>query len=322
MENKSSFLILTLLNLKGIGSAFIWKNLSQIKNGVESIVGVGDILEKCQKNIFPPEDIVVAEDMAYKTLQLCKESNIEIVNVFDSDFPNRFFSSSTKYPILYLKGNWKNKNKNIGIIGSRKASGIASEIANRIGQFVSNNDCSIVTGIAEGIDFAGTKSELAASNCIGVVPAGLAFEKFNILNKEYYKEANRILESGGCLASSFSPWIAQDQFKTVEYCKLQAALSDTLVLVQSDLDGGSKFTVDAFARTDRKLCIVNISKYDLNQLYYTVNDLIINKKNEGVSEWCGLKKDKILCNIEIIESKSDYQKIISIKSNTTGSQLF
>ena len=302
--------LLTLLNLKGVGPAFIGNNLPIIENGLKGELSFEDILTFCNKDIYSSTEIEIARKSASMIISDCKENDIEILNLFDNSYQNELLEIGVKYPIIYIKGNWKKQIMGVGIIGSRNASNVGKEIAKRIGQFVFENGLYIVNGLAEGIDAAGISSNEIKGNCIGVVPGGLAFEKYGNLQAEYLKQAQNILKNGGCLVSSFSPEVKQDQFKTVEYCKLQAVLSKSSVLVQSKTDGGSRFTIEEYAKLNRKLFVVNATQFDKEKESYSANNLLLSNGKKGLSEWCKIKEDKIRCEIVDVRGKNDYLKII------------
>lgn len=150
----------------------------------------------------------------------------------------------------------------------------------------------------------------------------MAFEKFNTLNQDYKSNVEYILKNGGCLVSSFDPHKKQDQFTTVEYCKLQALLSDSLILVQSDIDGGSRYTVKSFAELERNLCVIDANAFDSNKKLYSANNLILKEGKNGITEWCGIKLEKVKCKVIPIRNKDDYPKIIETKQNDEELSLF
>ncbi len=230
--------------------------------------------------------------------------------MYDCDYPAVLKNFNSKFPILYSLGEYKDA-KTIGIIGSRKAGPVSSIIATRIGDFCAQNKMHILNGIAEGVDMKSVESDEAMSWALGVVPGGLAFYNHETVTQTYLSNAKKVLEGGGCLVSQFAPLVKQDQYKVAEYCKLQAALSDAIVLVQSSLSGGSRFTVEHFCQDEKTLFVVDTANFVEAQEEYAANNLIIEKKQAGIAEWCNIKVEKVKCKIEIITSKADYHKLLA-----------
>jgi DNA processing protein len=303
--------LLTLLNLKGIGPSFIGKNAKAIFEASNNDYQIKKIIGLLTKKDYNSDEIKEAEESAELIQNYCSNNEIKIISLFDNEYPSVLENLKAKFPILYSSANLQSKLK-VGIIGSRKAREIASTIAGRIGEFCVHNNMQIINGIADGIDVASMESLKDKKQVIGVIPGGLAIEDQKTLSKSYLNNAKIILEGGGCLISQFKPFERQDRYKVVEYCKFQAAMSDALVLVQSSLDGGSRFTVEQFCKEEKTLFIVNTAEYDPSIEEYSANKLIIDKRQAGIAEWCDLPINKVKCKVEIINSKEDYNKISSL----------
>ena len=315
-------ILLTLLNLKGIGPSFISKNAQKILEAYNNNDNIESVLSSVSKKEFSTYEFEEAISGAASIKSVCEENNIKITTLYDCDYPAVLKNFNSKFPILYSLGEYKNA-KTIGIIGSRKARPVSSVIATRIGDFCAQNKILILNGIAEGIDMKSIETDEAKRWAVGVMPGGLAFDTHKTVTQTYLNNAKIVLEGGGCLVSQFAPLVKQDQYKVAEYCKLQAALSDGLVLVQSSLSGGSRFTVEQFCQEEKTLFVVDTAKFDEVQEEYSANNLIIEKKQAGIAEWCNIKVEKVKSKIEIISSKEDYYKLLA-SSNTVmdNSTLF
>lgn len=320
MNLNASKILISLLSLKGIGPAFVGKNLEAIQSSINQDAGLSELLDKCGKSGYSADEINEASDAADNIIDLCNADNISIVNLLDDNYPKKVLNVGFKWPLLYYKGNVDFKKRGLGIIGSRDATPVGIEIAKRIGAFAISEGFSIINGLAKGIDAAGTTDKVALQSCIGVAPGGLAFQQFKTLSKEYQQEAERVLEQGGAIVSGFSPYDKQNQFSVVEYCKLQAGLADALILIQSKVDGGSRFTLETFSRLNRKLGVVNAANLDQNRGSYSANDLILRSGQNGLAEMCGLKENKILCEIIEIKGKEDYDKLLEENSSASNQQ--
>ena len=315
--------ILTLLNLKGIGPAFIGKHEQIISKAIDEKSDIDLILEETGKTNFSETDLDSAKIKADETVDLITQNDIHVIDFLDKGYPKKLREGGLKFPVLFYLGNLNFESKITGIIGSRNATDVSTKIAGRIGQYFSEQGYSILGGLAKGIDAAGIKSNSAGKTAIGVVPAGLNFQNEKLFSKDYREEAERILDLGGGLVSSFLPNEKQDQYKVVKYCKLQALLSDTLVLVQSGLDGGSRFTVEEFCKLNRPLGVVNALSYDsANKDKYSANELLISQKVKGVSEWCEVKENKIACSVHALSTKEDYLKLMNDSAEERQSKLF
>lgn len=311
--------ILQLLELKGIGPSLINSHAKNILESCDRGIDLEDLLPQITKRKFSLEAIEEAGEKAKLIVEISQKNEIAIVPFYDERFPKTLEGFKSKFAVLYSIGPVPSSNT-VGIIGSRKARTVASTIAERIGSFCDENNFTIVSGIAEGIDVQSISSLSNKSNVIGVIPGGLALDDYKTLSSVYHDNARTVIKNGGSLVSQFPPYEKQNQYSVVKYCILQAAMVDALVLVQSSIDGGSRFTVEHFCQQEKTLFVVNTIKYDSVDEEYAANKLIIEKKQAGIAEWCKIKPEKVKCNIEIINSKEDYQKLLSI-SKTKANNL-
>jgi len=304
-----SVAILSILNLKGIGTSFLKKNKNEIEILISKRDDLKDVLLSLFKDKYNTEQYQIAITDAKQIIETCALNNIGILSFYDDGYPKNL-KENNKYPIIYYLGNIPKINQIIGIIGSREATEKGKVISQRVGEYFVQRECYILNGLARGIDQASFSGNDVIPKTIGIVPGGLNYRNSTLLSKEYKENADRILVGGGCLISSFAPNIKQDQFKVVEYCELQAELSSAMILVQSRLDGGSRFTIKPFAQLKRKLGIINGSAYDSDIHSYEANIAILNNNNEGLSQFTGIKAENIMCDLIGINTRQDYDDLI------------
>ncbi len=58
----------------------------------------------------------------------------------------------------------------------------------------------------------------------------------------------------------------QDRFSVIKSCRIQAGLGDGLILIQSSVDGGSRFTVKAAIELNRLLGVIYPVKTDMSTI--------------------------------------------------------
>ena len=228
-------------------------------------------------------------------------------------------------PILYLKGNYDLLNKKIiGIIGTRKATNLGKKIALKVGLFFSN-DYSICNGLVDGIDKFAIGNKNIYQNVIGILSGGL---NFNYTSSETTKElSNNVLINNGLLISEYFPNKKEDAFSGSKASRIQAGLSDCLILIESSLSGGSKYTVKSFATLDKRLlCIINFNKNDFfnKNNSFSANRFIVKGGKEAIAKFCQDDKlvEKIKCDILSIESNKKYIDIIKKLNMKTVDSLF
>ncbi|MGE8342531.1 MAG: DNA-processing protein DprA [Flavobacterium sp.] len=309
MRDDKITIIIALSQLKGIGPAFIKKivfqDIFEFKNVFQEIKNITIANNKFFEDKIIFDAIYDAENIIFK----CKEENISIIELTNDKYPSLLKEIKDPPPVLYCKGNLDLLySKTICVIGSREPNENGIKISERIGQFYSNSNWAICNGLAEGVDnFSIKANDEIHDKVIGVLAGGLNFENKKTLIKKTAENAEKTIKNGGLLISEIPPDKKEDSFTIVKSCRIQAGLSNGLIMIQSSLDGGSRFTIKSFCETYRPIAVINPVESDFNLPSYNANKEIIENNRKGLSKFIELKEDKIqTSNIFIINSKNDY----------------
>ena len=117
-----------------------------------------------------------AEKSAEHALQwLEKGGNRHILTLMDDNYPMSLAQGMRPPPVLFLHGNIALlEQPKIAIVGSRKATPQALQIATQFGEELSNQGITVVSGFADGIDAAAHQGALLGkSSTIGVLGTGI-----------------------------------------------------------------------------------------------------------------------------------------------------
>jgi DNA processing protein len=317
-ENHKILGIIALSSLKGVGPAFIKKVIA--KNSFEKINIIDEIrnITSVNKKQFNDEEILTAIENARDIVYKCKDEGISIIELTNENYPIRLREIKDPPSVLYCKGNLDLLgNKTVCIIGTREPNENAIKISERVGSFYSKTNWAICNGLAEGVDNFSIKSNnIIHSKVIGVLAGGVNFNTKKTLLKNTAVNATKTIESGGLLISEMPPDKKEDTFSVVKSCRIQAGLSNGLILIQSSLEGGSRFTTKSFCETQRPIAVINPVQSDFEIPSYKANKEIILNNKEGLSKFTELKVDKIKTSeIFIIKSKNDYTEFENLMIN-------
>ena len=290
--------ILTAKSYKGIGNAWIVKNLK----GNESVDVIISLLNKTIKGT--PADIEgfesLKKDFKTKLIEKFVGCCDGFVALGDPDFPQyRGNVKESEQPVfLYYKGNidlLNIKNKNISVIGLLKPEGdIEAREREIVAQFVKNG-ATIVSGLAFGCDSISHRQALDSNGkTIAILPSPLN----NILPARNKDLAYEIIEKGGLLVTEYG-----NDFKTSmelssrykERDRLQALFCDTIVLAASyaqasaklwnhlngqKLDSGARLAMGYAKEYDIPRAVMYDKNLDENNPMFDLNrDLIKEQKN-------------------------------------------
>lgn len=235
--------ILTAKSYKGIGNAWIVKNL-QGNESVDKIVSsLNNKIKGDPTNI--EEFNHLKRDFENKLVEKFESCCDGFVALGDNYFPqHRGVVKDSERPVfLYYKGDIELlgiDNKNISVIGLLNPEGDIEERERKIvTQFVKKG-ATIVSGLAFGCDSISHQQALESNGkTVAILPSPLN----NILPARNKKLAFQILEEGGLLVTEYGNDFKNQLELSSRYKerdRLQALFCDTIVLVASYAQNSSK----------------------------------------------------------------------------------
>ncbi|MGY2196895.1 DNA-processing protein DprA [Pseudomonas gingeri] len=313
--------MLALSLLKGIGPASLHQ-ISKFPNFLEEDVGViANSLSKLKKSLEVSGSWKMALEQVRYQVSQAEESNCRILSVLDSDYPSLLrFTKDAPY-IIYVKGTLhQSPEKSVAIIGTRHPTRHGSLITERITSFFVKNDWSIVSGLALGCDTIAHQTALAArGHTIAVLAHGLQ----TISPGSNKKLASEILESGGALISEYGFGSAAIPAHFVKRDRTQAGLAQGVVMIQSDIKGGSLHASRAALQYGRWLAVPFPTELDRQAAEPKIQANMLFASNDTNEKASLLNCDAAdLQRLHIVESKEDYPKIIELEKYVGGTSKY
>jgi DNA processing protein len=310
--------IIALSSLKGIGPSFIKRVVSKDTFKTDNIFQEIEEITTINNKQFDSEAIYEALEIAKDNVFKCQEESISIIEFTSEDYPRMLKEIKDPPPVIYCKGNLDLLyDRTVGIIGTREPNENASKISERIGLFYSKSGWVICNGLAEGVDSFSIKSnDQIHSKVIGILAGGLNYNTKKTLLSRTATTAESTVKNGGLLVSEMPPDKKEDTFSIVKSCRIQAGLSNGLILIQSSLDGGSRFTMKSFCEIPRPIAVIHPVSPDFDLPTYNANKEIIENRIKGLSRFTELKEEKIRTSqIYVIKSKYDYPEFDNIMNS-------
>lgn len=248
--------ILTLINTPGIGrkSAFsiIQNTKFRITRHSELLDAIKDAhLSNGRIHIPSSEQIALSFQQAESILDKSLNNSIKMISFYDEKYPEMLKSIPDPPILLHVMGQieYLKKNNKVAIIGTREPSEYGIRAGRKLSRIFSQNEFVIVSGLAKGCDTAAHRGCLDENGItIAVLPNGLD----SIYPKENKKLAEEIIEKSGCLLSEYNVGDAPQRGYFVERDRLQSGLSKAVVVIETDIKGGTMHTVD-FAQKQKRL---------------------------------------------------------------------
>lgn len=298
--------IIILTQVKGIGPAFFKKNRSRLMHSDDCKNFIKEVNEDALSEYY------VYENFAEKVLSDCNSFGIKPISCLSSEYPRLLLEINDPPAVLYIKGNETLLNKVVAIIGTRHSTPLGDKIAERLGEHFSQ-EYAICNGLVEGIDEHSVYyNGKITPKAIGIISGGLNYTK--TCSKAHAKIIDDVLNAGGLIVSEYPPQQPEDKYSGSKASRIQAALSQGLILVQSGINGGSKYTLATFSKLPRVLGVIHFpSSEEYQSEKFEANRVIISEQKEGVAKFVGLKTMKKieLSYIVPIQGKTDYDKFSS-----------
>jgi DNA processing protein len=201
---------------------------------LEKLEGIGKIRAESIKNFK-------GFNSCEKEMQFIIKNSINPVFINDENYPKRLLHCYDSPVLLYHKGNANlNPSRVISVVGTRNNSDYGKSVCQQFVNELKNQNVTIVSGLAYGIDTIAHKSAIENElPTIAVMAHGL---------DRIYPDANthlakNIMHNGGLL-TEFTSGTKPDKQNFPIRNRITAALSDALIVIETGIKGGSLITAE------------------------------------------------------------------------------
>lgn len=306
MISKATYKLLVLRAIKGIGNA----KLTKIASALDfDACDVETLYQAYTKKRLEQQELKSAIEHAEQQIELAVANNTKIISFLDQDYPPLMLDAYDRPVIIYVKGKLDLDKKCYAVIGSRNNTKVGEEIAKRIVSYCVKKEVGIVSGLALGID---SIAHRAALDNNGYTIAILGHGLDSIYPSDNSALAQEILDKGGALISEYDFKVNVSRFTLVARDRIQAAMSEKVIMIESSVIGGSLHASRAILKYKRKLVVPYPIKSQIEHFKDKVEaNIILSSDNYNDKKDLLFADDKKLPldfadNIEILKSKADY----------------
>lgn len=240
--NLSKIEVLTALNLPRVGRKTVLKAVDRLRHAPDE-VNPSDLLHAVAALVaFDDCAERAARESAVRQLEEAEELGISVVTVLDEDYPFRLRTIEDKPALLYVRGSITccDKQLSIAIIGTRDPSPFAQKAARSSARLAAEKGALVVSGLAKGCD---TLAHMGCLDVRGQTVAVMAHGLDRVYPQENRRLASQIVDEGGALVSEYSVGAPAQRSSFVERDRLQSALSDGVLVIETSETGGTMHTV-------------------------------------------------------------------------------
>jgi DNA protecting protein DprA len=292
--------------LPGVGAATLRKAARHEALASMQPQELGEIDPRIARALLPPGAWDAARRSADECMELAREHDAQMLVYGSPGYPELLARSPDAPFFLYVKGTLPQAST-LAVIGTRYPTRLGRVVATKIAGHFAEQDVSIISGLAYGVDAAGHEAALAAGgHTVAVLGHGLQ----TIYPKQNAELADQILVRGGALVSEYhfgTPLVPRRLF---ERDLIQAGLSQAVVMVQSKHDGGSMHTAKAALRYGRRLYVPAPLPEDLagTDSAVEVPRMLLQASQAEIAELFRCDAQG-LSEIELLRSRDDYARV-------------
>jgi DNA processing protein len=247
----------TALNsIKGLGPVKIAKLLEFFhqpdlifKESTERLLQTGILNQQCCSQIHNPETLKNAELLIEKT----QSAGITLLTLSDPDYPQYLKEIFAPPPLLFVKGNLSLFKKHaVSIVGTRTPTQYGKAATLQIVKGLVDNNLSVVSGMARGIDTIAHESTLSMNgSTIAVLGCGIdvVYPKSNL-------DLWERIGDEGILVSEFNPGTPPESYNFPRRNRIISGLSAAVVVVEAGERSGSLITSDYALQQGREVFAV------------------------------------------------------------------
>lgn len=256
--------LLSLMKLKGLGRRTALKIVNKPLDDSD-LIGCREAFFSHVSQVKQPRistnELLDAWKRSEAQLNQNQDVGVQAFSFHDQGYPIRLRRISDPPAVLFLKGRpaGLHATKSLAVVGTREPTPYGQDIAKSSARAAAEAGFAIISGLAHGCDACAHKG------CVEVHGAGVAVLAHGL--DKIYPAGNRdlamrLLEEGGALVSEYPVGVVPIRSAFAERDRIQSGLSDAILVIETDIHGGTMHTV-RFAREQRRplACIAHPEKF-------------------------------------------------------------
>ncbi|WP_291379422.1 MULTISPECIES: DNA-processing protein DprA [Achromobacter] len=254
--------LLSLSKLKGVGPAALKKVAAIPQFDSWSIEKLATAVPQVARSLEGEVNWDESQDWAHAQIQSAERHQARILSPLDPDYPALLAQTKDDPFILYVQGTLAAPGQRcVAVIGTREPTAHGAVVAKRITTQFGKAGWSVISGLALGCDALAHQAALdCGAHTVAVMAHGLQM----IAPSKNKQLAQAILDAGGALVSEypFGQTVQNQQY--VKRDRTQAGMALGVVMIQSDIKGGSLYASRACLDYGRWLAVPYPTDRDLD----------------------------------------------------------
>lgn len=220
---------------------FLAKKLDNLES--LTVLSIEDICVMVGRNIRTRDwkrDLL--KELVDRDLSVMRSFGIRFVPIMSDEYPPLLRETHEPPFALFWRGTLPDpETPLVALVGTRAPSGTGSLAAARLGKEFAKGGVPVVSGLARGIDAFAHRGNLDGG---GKTVAVLACGVERIYPRSNACLASRLIDSGGCILSEYSPGEAPLQYRFPQRNRIIAGLARATIVVEAPEKSGALITAD------------------------------------------------------------------------------
>jgi DNA processing protein len=247
---------LILKNIPGIGNHLFKRLLDQWKSPetilqqpIAELASIQGVSENLAHAIGKKSPTINAK----KEIERARQLGINILSINDEQYPPLLRQLPDPPPVLYVYGQLIPSDTSVAIVGSRNSTPYGETITRTLAQDLANNQITIVSGMARGIDTSAHKGALDANGrTVAVMGCGLE-TVYPAENKALF---HSIAKNNGAVISEFSMGARPEAYHFPSRNRIISGMSMGTIVVEAGNKSGSLITARLALEQNRQVFAV------------------------------------------------------------------
>ncbi len=249
-------ILLSLTRLKGIRNRKALELFSSVAHRMSCVDSRELFMSLARAHLDPLDGREQAWTNSVRWLAHCHDLGIQAVPFFDERYPARLRNISDPPVVLFVKGRIEalHGRRSVAIVGTRKPTPYGKRAAQKAGRLAAESGIVVVSGLALGCD---TQAHEGCLDGRGTAVAVLAHGLDRLYPAANRDLADRILGCDGCLVSELPVGVKPTRWAFAYRDRIQSGLSDRVLVIETDVRGGTMHTVEFSRKQHRPLACLD-----------------------------------------------------------------
>lgn len=234
--------LVALMKLKGVGRRAALRIVDEPSRETDPGIYRETVISKASHARVPTSELMSAWVKSEEQLEQGYAAGVQAFSFHDDGYPERLRKIPDPPAVLFVKGEvgGLRVTKSIAVVGTREPTPYGAKVAQKSARTAAEAGFAIVSGLAHGCDTCGHEGCLEGH---GVGVAVLAHGLDRVYPAANRDLAKRLLEGGGCLVSEYPVGVTPMRASFAERDRIQSGLSDGVLVIETDVKGGTMHTV-------------------------------------------------------------------------------